>query len=50
MNETKTKTLTIKVTEKEHQQIKELAEKNDVSISKYLYREIFKGGEHNEEK
>lgn len=37
---TKTETLTIKVSPEEKQRIKELAEKDDVTVSKYLYRII----------
>lgn len=38
---TKTETLTIKVTPKEKEEIKRLAEKEDVTVSKYLYRMLF---------
>lgn len=39
--QTKTASISIKVTPEEKQKIKELAEKQDVTISKYLYRLIF---------
>lgn len=38
---TKTESISFKVTPEEKQKIKELAEKQDVTISKYLYRLIF---------
>ena len=38
----KTETLSIKVSPEEKQMIKDLAEKEDITISKYLYRMIFK--------
>ena len=38
---TKTETLTIKVTPEEKEEIKRLAEKEDVTVSKYLYRMLF---------
>ena len=38
----KTETIAIKVTPEEKQKIKELAEKEDVTVSKLLYRLIFK--------
>ena len=38
---TKTETLTIKVTPEEKEKIKRLAEKEDVTVSKYLYRMLF---------
>lgn len=38
----KTETLTIKVSPEEKEQIKELATKDDVSVSKYLYRLLIK--------
>ena len=37
----KTETLTIKVTPEEKEQIKQLADRADVSVSKYLYRILF---------
>ena len=37
----KTDTLTIKVTPEEKEQIKQLAETADMTVSKYLYRVIF---------
>ena len=36
----KTDTLTIRVSAEEKQKIRELAEKDDVTVSKYLYRLI----------
>ena len=39
---TKTETLTIKVTPEEKEKIKELATQEDVSVSKYLYRLLFR--------
>ena len=39
---TKTETLTIKVSAEEKARIKELAEEQDVTVSKLLYRMIFK--------
>lgn len=38
---TKTASISIKVTPEEKEKIRELAEKQDVTISKYLYRLIF---------
>lgn len=38
----KTETIAIKVTPEEKQKIKEIAEKEDVTVSKLLYRLIFK--------
>jgi hypothetical protein len=38
---TKTETIAIKVTPEEKRKIKELAAKQDVTVSKYLYRLIF---------
>ena len=40
----KTETLTIKVTPEEKKKIKEMAEEQDVTVSKLLYRLLFKGG------
>lgn len=42
MSTTKTETLTIKVTPADKRKIKELAAKEDVTVSKLLYRIIFK--------
>lgn len=39
---TKTETVTVKVSPEEKQKIKELAAKDDVTVSKYLYKIIFK--------
>ena len=39
---TKTETIAIKVTPEEKQKIKELAAKQDITVSKLLYRMIFK--------
>lgn len=41
----KTETLTIKVSPEEKEKIKELAEKQDITVSKLLYRMIFPKGE-----
>ena len=38
----KTETITIKVTPEEKKKIQELAEKQDVTVSKMLHRMIFK--------
>lgn len=38
---TKTESISFKVTPEEKQKIKELAAKEDVTVSKYLYRLIF---------
>ena len=38
---TKTESISLKVTPEEKQKIKELAEKQDVTVSKYLYRILF---------
>ena len=38
---TKTESISIKVTPEEKQKIKELADKQDVTVSKYLYRILF---------
>lgn len=47
---TKTASISLKVTPEEKQKIRELAEKDDVTISKYLYRIIFKKNEKNLDK
>lgn len=39
--QTKTASISIKVTPEEKEKIRELAEKQDVTISKFLYRLIF---------
>lgn len=39
---TKTETIAIKVTPEEKELIQKLAEKDDVTVSKFLYRIIFK--------
>lgn len=39
----KSETLTIRVTPEEKELIKKLAEKDDVAVSKYLYRLLIKG-------
>lgn len=41
MKETKTETLTIRVAPREKEQIKAAADKQDMTISKYLYRILF---------
>lgn len=38
---TKTESISFKVTPEEKQKIKELADKQDVTVSKYLYRILF---------
>lgn len=40
--ETKTATLTVKVTPEEKKQVQELAEDLDITVSKLLYKIIFK--------
>ena len=42
---TKTETVTIKVTPEEKEKIKKLAEEQDITVSKLLYRMIFQKGE-----
>lgn len=39
---TKTETLTIKVSEEEKTKIKQAAEAQDITVSKYLYNKLFK--------
>ena len=39
---TKTETIAIKVTPEEKELIQKLAERDDVSVSKFLYRIVFK--------
>lgn len=41
---TKTETLTIKVTPVEKEQIKQLAQEQDITVSKLLYKMIFQKG------
>lgn len=41
----KTETLTIKVSPEEKEEIKMLAQKEDQTVSKYLYNRLFKGEE-----
>lgn len=40
---TKTETIAIKVTPEQKEEIKKLAEAQDMTVSKYLYNIIFKG-------
>ena len=40
---TKTETIAIKVTPEEKELIKRLAQEQDITVSKYLYKIIFKG-------
>ena len=43
----KTETLAIKVSPEEKELIKQQAEREDITVSKLLYRMIFKGGDKN---